>query len=299
MPNKFAELHVRQEKMMKTSRQLIATILVCLLASFSRASILEFKSISIDFTDSTGAVAKAVWSEPDKLTVTTNGLGWDGEAASLRDGWIQTHPLALGLSWRPPFAISIRVSIHPKPAEIVLNSGQKTTPDAGDVYVRYSPDAKHWSSWQVLQRSEPQSHTEKQNPGRHFSGIIRVPYVEREEYGKLISDYARLDVPWKSDEDAAVRWILQTQPDFFAKHLPFIGYVEFRYEGGFYGGQRITSYKADVSYGMSGMHSAPKNKDTYKDRDSRPWSFKAEVKKQKAKPSPALFREPVARLPEK
>ena len=254
------------------------------MSSTATAAILDFKSLAIDFTNAGDAKAKATWSDPDRLNVTTNGLGWDGEAASSRDGWIQTIPLALGLSWRTPYAVSVRVSIHPKPSEFVLNSGQKSTPYAGDVYVRYSPDLQHWSSWQALQTSEPQSNAEKQNPGRHFSGTVRVPYSERDQYGKLISEYARLDVPWKSDEDAAVRWILEKEPEFFAKQLPFIGYVQFRYEGGFYGGQRIQSLKADVSYGMGGLHSPPKDKDAYKDRDSRPWSFKAEQTGKEAEP---------------
>lgn len=275
---------------MKAQRTILAIALAGLVASSADASILDFKSLAIDFTNASDAEAKATWSEPDKLAVATNGLGWDGEAASSRDGWIQTIPLALGLSWRPPYAVSVRISIHPKCTEFVLNSGQKSTPYAGDAYVRYSPDLRHWSTWQVLQPSEPQSNAEKQNPGRHFSGAIRIPYVEREEYSRLISEYSRLDVPWKSDEDAAVRWIIEKEPDFFAEQLPFMGYVQFRYEAGFYGGQRIISFKADVSYGMSGMHSAPKDKDAYKDRDSRPWSFRPEQTKKAAEPESGHVR---------
>jgi len=275
---------------MKIQRTILAIALAGLVASSAGASILDFKSLAIDFTNATDAKAKATWSEPEKLTISTNGLGWDGEAASSRDGWIESVPLALGLSWRPPYAVSVRVSVHPKPTEVVLNSGQKSTPYAGDVYVRYSPDLQHWSTWQVLQPGEPQSNAEKQNPGRHFIGTVRVQYSERDQYGKLMSEYARLDVQWKSDEDAAVRWILDKEPDFFAKQLPFIGYVQFRYEAGFYGGQRVTSFKADVSYGMSGMHSAPKDKDAYKDRDSRPWSFRAEQAKKDAEPESGHVR---------
>lgn len=275
---------------MKNMKAIPAIALAVSVASSAAASILDFKSLAIDFTDPADAKAKATWSQPEKLTVSTNGLGWDGEAASSRDGWIQSVPLALGLSWRPPYAVSVRVSVHPKPTEFLLNSGQKSTPYAGDVYVRYSPDLLHWSTWQVLQTSEPQSNTEKQNPGRHFSGSVRVPYSERDEYSRLISEYARLDVPWRSDEDAAVRWILEREPNFFAKSLPFIGYVQFRYEGGFHGGQRITSFKADVSYGIGGMHSAPKDKDAYKDRDSQPWSFRGEQTEKGAEPESGHVR---------
>ncbi|HCS50747.1 MAG TPA: hypothetical protein DIW81_04015 [Planctomycetaceae bacterium] len=270
-----------------------------LVASTATASILDTKSLAIDFTDINDARAKATWSKPDLITIDRNGLGWDGESASSRDGWIQTTPLALGLSWRPPLAVSVRVSIHPKPSEFFLNNGQKSIPYGGNVYVRYSPDLKHWSTWQVLQASEPQGYEKDQNPGRHFISSVRVPNSERDRYGKLLSEYAKLDVQWKSDEDAVVRWILEKEPDFFATQLPFIGYIQFQYEAGFYGGQRITSFKANVSYGMSGIHSLPKDNDAYKGRCSRSWSFNANQTPEDTEPSPALYPKPAARPPEK
>jgi hypothetical protein len=270
---------------MRTLKGILAAWLITTAAT-SHASIDANKQINIDLTNPAKAATKATWSEPDRIAVSPDGLGWDGDSASSRDGWIQTKPLALGLSWRPTYAISVRVTIQPRPREITLNSGQKATPYGGDVYIRYSPDFAHWSSWQVLQRAEPQSNEEKKNPGRHYGGTIRVPYVERDEYSKLLSEYSKQDVPWKSDEAAAVRWILERQPDFFSKHLPFIGYAEFRYEGGFYGGQRFVSFKADVSYGMSGEHYPPKDDEAYKDRDSKPWSFMANERDAKVETPP-------------
>lgn len=240
------------------------------------AVIITGNQLEINFADAADAAAKASWSKPDKLTISNEGLGWDGGAASLWDGWIQTTPLALGLSWRPTGVASIRVAIHPLPKEFDLHDGQKSTPYGGDVYVRYSPDCKHWSSWQVLQQAEPQNPDEKMNPGRHFSGTIRVPYREREEYSARLMEYAQQDVPWSSDEEAAVQWILQKEPDFFAKHLPFMGYIQFLYEGSFHGGQRIKSLKADVSYALSGIHSIPKETDSPQKRDHSAWRFKAD-----------------------
>lgn len=269
---------------MKGLRITVVMILLALFVSSVPASIAMDTIFAIDFTNSDDATTKATWSEPNKLMVTSKGLGWDGEAASLRDGWIQTIPFAIGFSWRPTSAALIYVSIMPEPSEIVLSDGQKMIPYAGAVYVRYSPDAKHWSTWQVLQIDLPQSVTGKQHAGRNYHGLISVPESEQADYKKLIDEYASLDVPWKSDEDAAVRWILQRQPDFFANHLPFLGYIEFRYEGAFFGGQRITLFKADISYGMSGFWSEPKDKDAYKDRGSRPWSFKADDIEQHAQP---------------
>jgi len=261
---------------MRLTAAIIVALPLALIGPRSDASICDAKQLQVDFANASDAGAKATWSEPDKVTISAAGLGRDGDPASSRDGWIQTKPLAVRLSWRTPYAVSVRVAIHPVPAEFELANGQKSTPYGGDVYVRYSPDLRHWSSWQVLQHAEPQSREEKKNPGRLYSGTARVPYCERNEYSALLQEYAKLDVPWKSDEEAAVRWMLKRDPDLFSKHLPFIGYVQFRFEGGFYGGQRIRSFKAGVSYGMGGMHSPPQDKDAYKKRDNSPWNFRAE-----------------------
>lgn len=242
----------------------------------SQATIVDTKQLQIDFTRLADAANKATWSEPEHLTVSEEGLGWDGETAALRDGWIQTKPLALGLSWRPPFALSVRVTIEPKPREFTLKNGQTTTPYEGDVYLRYSPDRVHWSNWEALNHAAgPQ--TDRDASGRTYTATVRVPYRVRDEYSHRLSDFSKLDVPWKSDEEAAVRWILDTEPDFFARQIPFIGYVEFLYEGSFHGGQRVRSFNAQVSYGMSGLHAAPRDETVYKDRDSTPWRFQAKA----------------------
>ena len=244
-------------------------------APSSYGSIEGFKQLSVDFTNPADATNKAAWSEPERLTLSREGLGWDGEAASCRNGWIQTKPLAVGLSWRPPIGIYVRVVIQPAPREITLANGQKTTPYTGDTYVRYSPDLRHWSSWQSLQRAEPQTVEEKKQPGRRYSATISIPHRERAGYDKLLREYSTLDVPWKSDEEAAVRWILSREPDFFSRQIPFIGYVEFLFEGCFYGGGRIRSFKAEISYGMSGLHTLPRDEAVYTNRDFSPWRFEA------------------------
>lgn len=243
--------------------------------STSQAVIIDSKELIIAFTNAADAQSKATWSEPEKMTVSRQGLGWDGEGPASWAPWTQTKPLAVGLSWRPPYAITVRVSIEPPPG-VYMFDNEKWTSDAGDVYVRYSPDLKHWSFWQFLQRAEPQSTEDKLRLGRHYSGLIQVPNRERSEYNKLVLDYNRMDVPWSGDEEAAVRWILERDPGFFAKHLPFIGYVEFLWEGELRGGQRIRSFKADVSYGMGGLGGMPPGDDAavYKNRDG-PWRFEA------------------------
>lgn len=221
------------------------------------------------FADRADASAKARWLEPE-LTISAAGLGWDGDAASFREGWIETTPIAVGLSWRPARSVSLGVQLEPELGEITFGNGQKSAPYIGEIYVRYSPDTTHWSSWQLLQPSDPTSRQ------RRFEGRITVPGVEQKEYMKLLSQYAKLDVPWASDEDAAVRWILRSRPDLFSRHLPFIGYVQLRYEGSFPGGQRVRSLKIELTYVIGGMHTPPKYRDAYRDRHLEPWSLTAE-----------------------
>jgi hypothetical protein len=257
----------------------LRTILVALaglVASSAMATILDIKSLEIDFTNPADVAAKASWSS-DALDISPKGLGWDGESNVSKAGWFQTLPYALGVSWRPTRSFNVTITLKPAPTEIVLPNGQKTTPSPGSLYVRYSPDQEHWSTWQALPMTKHEGDPQKKDSGISFSGEISVPEVERAPYEKLLAEYARMDVPWKSDEQAAVAWILEKQPDFFARHLPFIGYIEFRHERWFSGVQRIASFSAQIVYGLGGMSSAPKDEKALKDRMMKPWSFKAKA----------------------
>jgi hypothetical protein len=132
---------------------------------------------------------------------------------------------------------------------------------------RYSPDTKHWSTWQVLA-------TATDPTGYKFSGELAVSQQDYAAYGELVSKYLALDVPWRSDEEACVQRILKSQPDFFAGQPPFIGYLQFLYEANFAGGQRIEHLDFEISYGIGGVHLAPKDPKTSRNRDV-PWRFRA------------------------
>src|SRR5262245_29559221 len=88
---------------------------VCLMAAATpcQAVIDGFHQLNIDLTNADDANAKATWSDPKINDITKNGLGWDGDSAAERDSWIQTKPMALGLSWRPTYAISVRAAVYP------------------------------------------------------------------------------------------------------------------------------------------------------------------------------------------
>src|SRR5947207_13508421 len=115
---------------MKKFYSILIAGLVAGWAATGRGSIEDFKQLTIDFTNATTAANAATWSTPDKLMVSKDGLGWDGEAAGVRDGWIETKPLAFGLSWRTPSAVSVRVKIQPATREIALTNGNTTPPYA-------------------------------------------------------------------------------------------------------------------------------------------------------------------------
>jgi len=97
------------------------------------ASILGSEELKINFTDKDDAKRKATWSEPDYINITQNGLGWDGEQNASRDSWIETVPLAVGLSWRPTQSANITVEIEPEVKSITLPNGQTYTPSIGSM----------------------------------------------------------------------------------------------------------------------------------------------------------------------
>jgi hypothetical protein len=239
-------------------------------ATSARATIEQFNQLAIDFTNPQEAGAKAEWQP--RLNSNQDGLGFSAAAPETVEGWLQTKPVAIGLSWRPATAVNLRIKISPAPKLIKLDNGETCVPFVGRVYARYSPDMKHWSSWQSLQENALAG----TNNMRNFSGQMSVPQREYEAYGKLISEYSGLDVPWKSDEEAAVKWIIERDPKFFEHNLPFMGHLEFLFEAPFQGGQRILSFKAEMNYAVGGTYAEPKDKSIKENaRSETPWRYKA------------------------
>jgi hypothetical protein len=226
----------------------------------AHASILGISNQEVKFDDDDAEKAK--WSEPDRIQVHADGLGWGTSAdQGARDFWLQTtEPIALGESWRPPISANLRVTVE--------HSGRP-----GILYARYSPDAKNWSNWQVLASAEPR----KDDPqGQHFQGEVRVPYREREKYSEMLQAYSRRDdVAWRSDEEAFVKELVQSDPRFFRRQTPFVGYVQFLYETQLEGGARIKGLKAEAIWAIGGVLAPPNDPEVYKHR-SGPWRFKAE-----------------------
>lgn len=230
--------------------------------SLALATIESSTYFKIDLTQTKEAAAKAKWSDPDRFTVTADGLGWGtGEERGLRAFWLQTtEPMAIGYSWRPATEASLSTTVRDAGA-------------GGELYARYSTDGKHWTTWQPLKEI---TSAKKDAAIHEFTGELRVPYRSKARYEELRLKYSqRKDVAWASDEEAMVEELLKREPKFFDESAPFIGYIQFLYEAELLqSGQRITGLEVDASWVLSGLHQAPKDENAYTGRDV-PWRFKA------------------------
>lgn len=267
------------------SRLVFALVALAGFANPARASMLIGASLEVDFAKPADAAAKATWS--DNLSLDDQGLGWDASPTEHRPGWFQTRPLAAGVWWRPLPGLGVSVEITPPPAPITLDNGQTHAPWPGSVFARYSADKQHWSGWQALAYQRPPATDAppalangvtappSDAPSLRFTGTLEVTQRNREAYLRHLETYSRLDVPWRSDEDALARWIVAQEPDFFARHIPFVGYVEVLFENGFSGGRRISGVEVHVGGGISGMAAVPRDPAMEKAwrEDNSAWRF--------------------------
>jgi hypothetical protein len=233
--------------------------------------------LELDFTNVEEIAKKVNWYEKEHLNITDKGLGFEGASNSSRDVWIETiELLAVGVSWRAAQSTRIQAEIELANVRKEITLGNEEThevnPDPGRLFVRHSPDTKNWSSWQEIDRNyadKPEAVI------KHFQGTVGVPNSDRKGYGDYLSEYSTMDVPWGSDEEAAIKWILKEKnPNFFEEHIPFVGYLQFRYELSLRGGERLKNIKFKASYGVGGLHLAPKDKRVYEDRNG-PWQFQS------------------------
>ena len=225
--------------------------------------------VVLDFTQPDKIKQMAHWTDEHYINSTRDGLGWDGKARERRDIAIETvEPTAVGWSWHPVTTLIIDTEVIPAGEFTFKENGGIAFPSAAaTLYARYSPDGKHWSTWQAL---KPQVPRDKEHPRLWIQGTLRVPRKARQRYAKLLREFARTDRPISVDEEAAVRWILEKQLDFFKHELPFIGYVEFLYETSIQGNQRLKRLNINLSYGRGGLMSIPPVH-----RESDRWRFKA------------------------
>ena len=86
-------------------RKWLVLLLVALVWIWPGSAVAEIDSSTtfrLDLTNANEAAKKAKWSEPDRIAVRPEGLGWgQGNEQGSRDVWLQTEAIGIGLSWRP------------------------------------------------------------------------------------------------------------------------------------------------------------------------------------------------------
>jgi hypothetical protein len=147
---------------------------------------------------------------------------------------------------------------------------------APQIYVRHSPDRVHWSDWQPTVLEE-----DARTPGTLlYTTSIGVSRRASEAYrDRLLQWSRREDIDWASDELEFCRSLVSADPDYFARHRPFVGYVRFLVEDSFRGGQRLTRFDAEVHWEVGGIHTWPNTPAGEKRRSAHgAWSFRSDLK---------------------
>jgi len=251
-------------------------ILLLILNVACHAVIMSSQQFTIDFSDP-NAVRENVfnWIPPDQVQQTGKGFVFQNPSpATSVDFALTTIPYAIGLSWRPTAAVRLGVELSPVGDQIEY-SGGTMQPSYYRVFVRYSPDLKNWSSWCAMQDAYVDWEARKQAGKHQYDIQLQIPQTERTEYTDYLYQYMRMDVPWSSDEEAMVKWILTKDPDFFENHIPFIGYVQFLCESGMRANQPLSRMNISINWGVGGLHSTPKDESVYQNRNNIPWRYKA------------------------
>ncbi|MBL7214372.1 MAG: hypothetical protein ISS71_01705 [Phycisphaerae bacterium] len=256
------------------SRMLFVFVLVIIFSA--QGVIIISDEFTVDFTDPNAIREHTVtWTPQKKVQQTDEGLVFPNPSnATSVDFGLLTKPYAIGLSWRPTYGATLGVELTPLGEETKF-SGGTLHPSFYSVYVRYSPDLKNWSSWHALQDKHPDWQARKKAGIHQFYIQLQVPHKERQKYNDYFSQYLKMDVPWQSDEEAMVKWMLTKEPDFFKKHIPFIGYIQFLCEASMWANQPLSQMKISIGWGVGGLHSLPKDESVYKNRDNIPWRYKS------------------------
>jgi hypothetical protein len=236
---------------MRTIR-LLAAVLLMGVGQFSlRATILTVAYEHLDFTSKEAVQTKATWGGPVEypLDFKADGLGNSSMSErSMIAVWVETAPIAVG-TWKQPWNhadLSVKVNRF---------EGDDGHSCVSRVFVRHSPDRKHWTTWHALAfrplaelRAEMErfktreaelagtrsSWSEADPIEWHSFAIFRcsleIPRSTRARYEQLLAAFAKTNPPRPKFQEDAVRWILAREPDYFQKEIPFIGYLQFLIE---------------------------------------------------------------------
>jgi hypothetical protein len=170
--------------------------------------------------------------------------------------WVQSQPIAVGMSWRPPTAVGLKVSVE---------SGVKDF-DYLRAYFRYSSDRVHWSTWYKLTPSTAQDGS----MASVYEGSLSIPKIARKAYQDKMQEWRKTNPVWSSDEHELCIWIARNDPSFFSQEFPLIGYIQVRIEGET-NGMQLKALSIDMNWGVGGLQSPIKG--AVRSTTSEKWFF--------------------------
>ncbi|MFA6287865.1 MAG: hypothetical protein WC661_10820 [Opitutaceae bacterium] len=213
-----------------------------------RATILAFVGERLDFDSPDAVKDKATWGGPTEHPLDFKAGGLGSESVMERgeiDAWVRTNPMALG-SWGQPWRFAgFSVEVQG------FKDGQRSC--VARVFVRHSPDRKHWTTWSAMSlKTAEELEAERIVMKKNFKNSLgpfgdesrpldqwnkavfhcslEVPRTTRASYEQLLEAFAKTKPPRPKFQEDAVRWILAQYPHYFENQPPFLGYVQFLFE---------------------------------------------------------------------
>lgn len=138
------------------------------------------------------------------------------------------------------------------------------------ISIRYSSDKVSWSTWYNFSKSD-----EKSPDGFGiYESKIELPQNAYERYFELMRQWRKTRPIWGSDEHEFCEWLTRKEPDFFTKHMPFIGYVQVRIEKmSVRKTQNLKSLTVGYAWRVSGLGSIPDNQSRVRLNTGEKWFF--------------------------
>jgi hypothetical protein len=186
---------------MKTSRLVALAVALCV-TSPSWAGLHVLSDFDIDFTKDK-VPAGTTWSHDFHLT--KEGLASSPRQKAEDAAWIQTGTIVVGREGDCPTTFDVSIFLKRTEPKCRRPTG----------FVRYGCDGRHWSTWYMM---------ENNNGGVKYKCWLTLPRAAQEKF-------LALTLTRQNDSyDELCRWIAREHPDFFEREIPFIGYVQFRFE---------------------------------------------------------------------
>ena len=230
----------------------------------AQASGIGTSSMTVDFT-AAKAVELARWTQPGHVRLDERGLGWDGRANSSRDVVIETtKPLAIAHDWWGATNAGVRV--------IVDWDGPEAGGIWGHAFVRHSPNARDWSAWIEVPRTD----RAKKTPRHEHRLRLSTPGSVGSTWYAIYRRYLATEPAHRDrTQSKAADWIASKRPGYLAKVKPFFGYMQFRYECNAVAGHRVRDITAQVTYVTPGPAGPPRIPGEDTDRWRRAWDHRA------------------------